>query len=102
MEKDDLDFFTEGLGFSWYYQLLQALELAGEELDRVTCAISGYTGRERGENLRVSGKLKSGVRFSAYYYLSGNWQVPGESVFSLQVLEFGQTTYLGKVHNENN
>lgn len=82
---NDFEFWTKISGYSWYYQLLQALELAQESLDKIKNAIFGYNINTKLTTV-VSGVTTSGKKFTAYFYLSDKWDIPGESVDSLQTL----------------
>lgn len=85
MSQDDLDFWIKSMGFSGYYQLLESLDLAHEILKSIKRVCTGYNYNNR-ITMLVSGTLESGKEFTAVYYLSKNWTIPGESVDSLQEL----------------
>ncbi len=87
MQRNDLDFWTSGAGgWAWYFQLLQALELAQEVLMDIKSMITGYRFDDQ-TTMIVSGITYDGKKFTATYRLSKDWQIPGESVDSLKELK---------------
>lgn len=86
MDKDTLDFFCKGTGYNWYYQLLSALELAEQQLNKIRFVISGYEIKTR-INLRVGGLTNDG-EFLAIFELSDNWSVPVDTIYSLKELRY--------------